>query len=67
MVDEVEKAKNRRKSKVRARVEHCFSVMKRVFDFTKVRYRGINKNADWLFACCALVNLFMVRRKLLHG
>jgi hypothetical protein len=32
--------------------------MKRVFGFTKVRYRGINKNADWLFAACALVNLF---------
>ena len=67
VVDEVEKAKNRRKSKVRARVEHCFGVMKRIFGFTKVRYRGINKNADWLFACCAPVNLFMVRRKLLHG
>ena len=67
VVEEAEKAKNRRKSKVRARVKHCFGVMKRVFGFTKVHYRGINKNADWLFACCALVNLFMVRRKLLHG
>ena len=53
------------KSKVRASAEHCFGVMKRVFGFTKVRYRGINKNADWLFATCALVNLFMVRRRLL--
>ena len=65
VVDEVEKARNARKSKTRAKVEHCFAVMKRVFGFTKVRYRGINKNADWLFACCALVNLFMVRRRLL--
>jgi IS5 family transposase len=65
IVDEAEKARNARKSKVRAKVEHCFGVMKRVFGFTKVRYRGINKNADWLFASCALVNLFMVRRCLL--
>ena len=59
VVDEAEKAKNARKSKVRAKVEHCFAVMKRVSGFTKVRYRGINKNAGWLFTTCALVNLFM--------
>ena len=61
VVDEAKKAKNARKSKVRAKVEHCFAVMKRVFGFTKVRYRGINKNAGWLFTTCALVNLFMAR------
>ena len=65
VTDEAEKARNQRKSKVRARVEHCFGVMKRVFGFNKVRYRGINKNADWLFSCCALVNLFLARRLLL--
>jgi IS5 family transposase len=45
IVDEVERAKNRTKSRVRARVEHAFGVIKRVFGFTKVRYRGLMKNA----------------------
>ena len=66
VVDETEKARNRTKSKVRAKVEHCFGVMKRVFGFTKVRYRGLAKNAHRLFVTCALVNLFIVRRRLLH-
>jgi transposase, IS5 family len=64
-IDEVERAKNRTKSKVRSRVEHVFGVMKLKFGFTKVRYRGLQKNANRLFATCALVNLYMVRRKLL--
>lgn len=58
-------AKNRTKSKVRARVEHVFQVMKLKFGFVKVRYRGLKKNAHRLFVTCALVNLFMSRRKLL--
>ena len=36
-VDEVERGKNRTKSKVRAKVEHPFLVIKRVFSFAKVR------------------------------
>jgi transposase, IS5 family len=40
VVDEVERAKNRTKSKVRARVEHSIGIIKRVFGFAKVRYRG---------------------------
>jgi len=65
MVDELERAKNRTKSRVRARVEHAFGVIKRVFGFTKVRYRGLKKNAERLFVACALANLFMVRRRLM--
>ncbi len=64
--DEVERAKNRNKSTVRSKVEHVFAVMKLQFGFVKVRYRGLAKNANRLFATCALVNLYMVRRKLLH-
>ena len=63
-VDEVERAKNRTKSRVRSKVEHVFGVMKLKFGFAKVRYRGLLKNANRLFATCALVNLFMVRKKL---
>jgi IS5 family transposase len=44
VVDEVERGKNRTKSKVRARVEHSIGIIKRVFGFAKVRYRGLSKN-----------------------
>ena len=63
----VERAKNRNKSKVRARGEHPFLVIKRLFGFVKVCYRGIAKNANRLFVTCALANLFMVRRTLLRA
>ena len=65
-IDESERAKNRTKSRVRSRVEHVFGVMKLKFGFAKVRYRGLQKNANRLFATCALVNLFLVRRTLLQ-
>jgi IS5 family transposase len=65
-VDQVEREKNRNKSRVRSKVEHVFAVMKLQFGFTKVRYRGLKKNANRLFATCALVNLFLVRKKLLR-
>jgi len=63
-IDEIERAKNRTKSRVRSKVEHVFGVMKLKFGFVKVRYRGLKKNAHRLFATCALVNLFLVRRRL---
>jgi IS5 family transposase len=37
---------------------------KRVFGFTKVRYRGIWKNHQWLCAAFALVNLYQHRNRL---
>ena len=64
-VDEVERAKNRTKSTVRSKVEHVFGVMKLKFGFVKLRYRGLKKNANQLFAVCALVNLYLVRKRLL--
>jgi len=65
-VDEVERAKNKTKSRVRPKVEHVFAVIKLKFGFTKVRYRGLDKNAHRLFVTCALANLFMARRRLLR-
>lgn len=61
-----QRATNRTKSKVRAKVEHAFLVIKRIFGFIKVRYRGLAKNAHRLFVACALANLYMVRRPLLR-
>ena len=66
VVDEIERAKNRTNSKIRARVEHSIRVIKRVFGFAKVRYRGLNKNTHRLLVTCALANLFIARRHLLH-
>jgi len=65
-IDEVERAKNRRKSSIRSKVEHVFQILKVKFGFVKVRYRGLAKNANRLFASCALVNLFLLRKKLLR-
>ena len=65
-IDEVERAKNRRTSSVRSKVEHAFHVIKRIFGFVKVSYRGLEKNANRLFVTCALANLYMVRRMLLR-
>lgn len=65
MTDE-DRAKNRTKSKVRAKVEHPFLVIKRVFGFSKVRYRGLDKNANRVFVVCGLANLYMARRLLLR-
>jgi len=61
-----ERQRNRTKSKVRAKVEHVFQVMKRQLGYTKVRYRGLDKNAHHVFAACALINLMLARNKLLR-
>ena len=61
-----ERSRNRSKSRVRSRVEHVFHVLKCRFGFTKVRYRGLEKNANHLFAALALVNLVMAKRRLLQ-
>jgi transposase, IS5 family len=64
-VDEAIKAKNRNKSRIRSRVEHAIGVIKRVFGFRKVRYRGLAKNGNRLFVTAALANIFLVRYRLL--
>jgi len=66
-VNELQKAKNRTKSRVRAKVEHTIGVIKRVFGFQKVRYRGLAKNLHRLEVTAALANLYTVRRRLLHA
>jgi IS5 family transposase len=65
-LDPIERRKNRSKSRVRAKVEHPFLVLKTIFGFRKVRYRGLAKNTQRLNVACALVNLFLLRRPLLR-
>ena len=55
---------NRAKSRVRARVEHVFGVVKRLWGFSKVRYRGLAKNATRAFVALGLANIYLARRRL---
>lgn len=64
MVDALQRRKNRTKARVRAKVEHPFPILKRVFGFVKVRFRGLKKNHDYLCAAFALVNLYRHRKRL---
>lgn len=43
---ETERTRNRTKSKVRAKVEHVFLVMKQIFGWAKVRSRELAKNTN---------------------
>ena len=45
------------KASVRAKVEHVFFYMKRMFGYTKVRYRGLAKNTNRLYMLAGLTNL----------
>jgi transposase, IS5 family len=55
------KAINTARSRIRAYVEHPFLVVKRLWGFDKVRYRGLAKNLARAFAAFALANLYLVR------
>ncbi len=63
--DEALKAKNRNKSRIRSRVEHVFGVVKRLWGFGKVRYRGLAKNATRAFTALALANIYLSRQRLM--
>jgi transposase, IS5 family len=65
VVDEATRAKNRNKSRIRARVEHVFCVVKRLWGFSKVRYRGLAKNATRAFTALALANIYLGREPLM--
>jgi IS5 family transposase len=56
---------NRTRSRTRARGEHAFRIVKRLWGFAKVRYRGLMKNTVRAFVTFALANLYLVRKQLL--
>ena len=56
---------NRSRSRVRSRGEHAVHVVKRLWGFAKVRYRGLAKNTARAFAVFALANLYLLRHRLL--
>lgn len=55
---------NRTRSRTRARGEHAFRIVKQVWGFAKVRYRGLAKNTARAFTTFAMANLYMVRKSL---
>jgi transposase, IS5 family len=64
-IKELTKEMERLKAQVRAKVEHVFHVVKNLFGFRKVRYRGLAKNTAQLHVLFALANLVLVKRRLL--
>jgi transposase, IS5 family len=64
-VKELWKQLERIKAQVRAKVEHPFHVIKNLFGFRKVRYRGVAKNTAQLHTLFALANLVLAKRRLL--
>jgi IS5 family transposase len=56
---------NRARSRTRACGEHAFRVIKQLWGFTKVRYRGLAKNLARAQTMFALANLYQVRHQLL--
>ena len=56
---------NKACSRTRGIVEHVFGVIKHVWGYRKVRYRGLKKNAGQLYTLLALANLYRVRKSLL--
>jgi IS5 family transposase len=62
---EYQRTINQARSRQRARGEFAFRIVKRLWGFTMVRYRGLLKNTARVYALFALANLYLVRRRLL--
>ena len=58
---------NRRQSRIRSKGEHAFRIVKHLWGYSKVRYRGLAKNAAQVFSLFALANLYLVRRELMEA
>lgn len=59
-----QKKQNKKNSSIRARVEHCFRVIKCQFGYKKARYKGLEKNRVQVFTLLGLTNLYLQRERL---
>lgn len=59
-----QKKRNRKNSSIRARVEHCFWILKCQFGYRKVRYKGLQKNRVQILSLLGLANLYRFRKQL---
>lgn len=55
---------NHVQNRIRAKGEHAFHVVKCLWNYRKVRYKGLAKNTAQVFSLFALANLYMVRKEL---
>ena len=53
------------KASIRSKVEHPFHIVKNLFHYKKVRYKGLEKNTAQLHTLFALANLMIAKRRLL--
>ena len=60
-LDQMHKATEQAKARVRARGEHAFHVIKNLFEYRVVRYRGIAKNEAQLYTLFGLANLVLAQ------
>ena len=64
-LSEYQRRINRTRSRTRARGEHPFRIVKQLWGFAKVRYRGLMKNTVRAFVSFAMANLYLVRKQLM--
>ena len=53
------------KARIRSKVEHPFHIVKNLFHFRKVRYKGLAKNTAQLYTLFGLANLVIAKRRIL--
>ncbi|BBM03637.1 IS5 family transposase [Microbulbifer sp. GL-2] len=53
------------KAQIRAKVEHPFRYIKRVFGYSKVRYKGLAKNTQRLHLLTGITNLLIGKKYLI--
>lgn len=59
-----DKSFNRKNNQIRSKVEHAFGVVKNLWNYRKVRYKGLAKNAAQIFTLFTLSNFYMARHEL---
>jgi IS5 family transposase len=63
-LNRAEKSFNCKSNRTRAKVEHAFGMIKNLWGYRKVRYRGLAMNAGQVYALLALANIYMTRKQL---
>jgi IS5 family transposase len=64
LLSEVDREWNHTHNRIRAKGEHAFLIVKCLWNYRKVRYKGLYKNAAQVFSLFALANLYLVRKEL---
>jgi len=62
-----QKKRNKKFSRIRAKVEHPFKVVKDQWNYRKTKYKGLKKNCQQLFMLFGLCNIYKARKVLLTG